>query len=59
MQRYRVWAGYLRDREGPIKGKRPFAYIVILGDTELHKDFGCDHDIVAQSIMPGVVIHRR
>jgi nitroreductase len=38
---------------GPAEGERPSAYIVILGDTELRKDFGCDHGIAAQSIMLG------
>ena len=38
---------------GPEEGERPSAYIVILGDTELRKGFGCDHGIAAQSIMLG------
>ena len=38
---------------GPEEGERPSAYIVILGDTELNKSFGCDHGIAAQSIMLG------
>ena len=38
---------------GPAEGERPSAYIVILGDTELRKSFGCDHGIAAQSIMLG------
>ena len=48
-----VWAGYLSDWSGPAEGERPAAYIVILGDTELRKTFGCDHGIAAQSIMLG------
>jgi nitroreductase len=48
-----VWAGYLSRWSGPAEGERPSAYIVILGDTELGKDFGCDHGIAAQSIMLG------
>jgi len=47
------WAGYLKDWSGPAEGERPSAYIVILGDTEIHKSFGCDHGIAAQSIMLG------
>ena len=47
------WAGYLKDWKGPEEGERPAAYVVILGDTEISKDFGCDHGIAAQSIMLG------
>lgn len=47
------WAGYLKDWNGPEEGERPAAYIVILGDTEISEDFGCDHGIAAQSIMLG------
>jgi nitroreductase len=47
------WAGALRDWPGPAEGERPTGYIVILGDTEIRKDVGCDHGIAAQSIMLG------
>ena len=47
------WAGYLKDWDGPEEGERPAAYIVILGDTEIRKSFGCDHGIAAQSMMLG------
>ena len=47
------WAGYLKGWPGPAEGERPAAYIVILGDTEIRKSFGCDHGIAAQSIMLG------
>ena len=47
------WAGYLKDWLGPAEGERPAAYIVILGDTEIRKSFGCDHGIAAHSIMLG------
>ena len=47
------WAGALRDWPGPVEGEWPAAYIVILGDTEISKGFGCDHGIAAQSIMLG------
>jgi len=47
------WAGSLKDWSGPAEGERPTAYIVILGDTEIRKSFGCDHGIAAQSIMLG------
>lgn len=48
-----AWAGYLKDWKGPAEGERPSAYIVILGDTEIRKGFGCDHGIAAQSILLG------
>jgi nitroreductase len=47
------WAGYLRDWPGPAEGERPAAYIIILGDKNIRKDFGCDHGIAAQSILLG------
>ncbi len=47
------WAGYLADWPGPCEGERPSAYIIILGDTEISRSFGCDHGIAAQSIMLG------
>jgi nitroreductase len=49
------WAGYLQDWPGPSEGERPSAYIVILLDTSIRKDPGCDHGIAAQSIMLGAV----
>ena len=50
-----AWAGYLKDWPGPPEGERPSAYIVILGDTETARSFGCDHGIAAQSILLGAV----
>jgi nitroreductase len=49
------WAGYLKEWPGPEEGERPSAYIVILGDTEITKEFGCDYGIAAQSILLGAV----
>jgi nitroreductase len=48
-----AWAGYLKDWDGPIKGERPGAYVVILGDKEVSQTFGCDHGIAAQTICLG------
>jgi nitroreductase len=48
-----AWAGYLKDWPGPAQGERPAAYIVILGDQEISRNFGCDHGIAAQSILLG------
>lgn len=48
-----TWAGYLRYWQGPTEDERPSAYIVILGDMEISKVFGCDHGIAAQSILLG------
>ena len=46
-----AWAGYLKDWPGPEEGERPSAYIVILGDTDISDNAGCDHGIAAQTIM--------
>jgi len=50
---YLGWAGYLKDWPGPNEGERPSAYIIILGDTQISRSFGCDHGIAAQSILLG------
>lgn len=50
---YLRWAGYLKDWDGPSAGERPSGYIIIFGDQNIAKDFGCDHGIVAQSILLG------
>ncbi|MFC1901140.1 nitroreductase family protein [Chloroflexota bacterium] len=47
------WAGLLKDWPGPAEGERPSAYIVILLDTEIAQNAGCDHGIAAQSILLG------
>jgi nitroreductase len=50
-----AWAGYLKDWPGPEETERPTGYVIILGDTEIAKDFGCNHGIAAQSILLGAV----
>ena len=49
------WAGYLKDWKGPSEGEKPAAYVVLLGDTGIYKDFFCDHGIACQSILLGAV----
>jgi hypothetical protein len=46
-------AGYLKDWNGPAEGERPTAYVVILGDTSISGNSGCDHGIAAQTILLG------
>jgi nitroreductase len=48
------WAAYLKEWPGPEPGERPAAYIVILGDTDISKEFGVDHGIAGQSMLLGV-----
>jgi len=47
------WAGSLNNWDGPQKGERPSAYIILLGDKNIRKSFGVDHGIMAQSILLG------
>ena len=49
------WAAYLTEWGGPLEGEHPSAYIIILGDTSIRKEFGCDFGISAQSILLGAV----
>lgn len=47
------WAGYLLNWPGPLEGERPAAYIIILGDTTITRNFGADQGIACQSILLG------
>jgi nitroreductase len=49
------WAGYLKDWDGPVKGERPSAYIVVLGDTSVSKNYWWDHGLASQSILLAAV----
>ena len=48
-----AWAGYLKDWPGPAPGERPAAYIVILVDQTITKDWWCDDGIAAQTMLLG------
>ncbi|QGU95340.1 nitroreductase [Clostridium bovifaecis] len=50
-----AWAGYLKDWEGPEKGERPSAYIIMLNDLDVSKSPSIDLGIAAQSILLGAV----
>ena len=50
-----LWAGYLKDWDGPIEGERPSAYIIILADTKSARPSDHDAAIACQSILLGAV----
>jgi len=50
-----AFAGYLKDWNGPERGERPSAYIVILRDRNIPYPCEIDHGIAAQTIMLAAV----
>jgi nitroreductase len=48
-----AWAAYLKDWPGPPEEERPSAYIIMVGDFHIAKNFGTDMGIAAQSILLG------
>ena len=53
--RHLSWAGALKDWDGPEEGEKPSAYIVMLGDTDISKNYWWDHGLAAQSILLAAV----
>ncbi len=49
------WAGLLKNWDGPQKGERPSAYIIILSDLSVASNMKIDVGITAQTIMLGAV----
>jgi len=50
-----AWAGYLSDWSGPTVGEQPAAYIIMLNDERLSKNYFCDDGIAVQNILLGAV----
>lgn len=50
-----AWAGLIRDWNGPEKGERPAAYIIVLCDYKFGRNKYYDEGIAAQTIMLGAV----
>lgn len=50
-----AWAGALKGWPGPAEGERPVAYIIVLCDTTISEDPGCDHGIACQSMLLAAV----
>jgi nitroreductase len=50
-----AWAGYLQDWAGPEKGERPSAYVVMINDEGLGKNYFSDDGIAVQNLLLGAV----
>ena len=51
-----AWAGYLKNWDGPERGERPSAYIIVLGDLDIGKNYlDVNAGIAMQSILLGAV----
>ncbi|NOU60209.1 nitroreductase family protein [Marinifilum caeruleilacunae] len=50
-----AWAGYLKDWDGPVKGERPSAYVIMINDDALGKNYFSDDGIAAQNLLLGAV----
>lgn len=53
LRQFLAGAGYIKDWMGPIEEERPSAYIIMLNDIEITKNYWCDPGIAAQSILLG------
>ncbi|RUT72897.1 nitroreductase family protein [Ancylomarina longa] len=50
-----AWAGYLKDWNGPVEGERPAAYVIMLNDEKIGKNYFCDDGIAVQNLLLGAV----
>ena len=50
-----AWAGYFLDWDGPIEGERPSAYVIMLNDEKLGKNYFSDDGIAVQNLLLGAV----
>ncbi|WP_321306414.1 nitroreductase family protein [Marinifilum fragile] len=50
-----AWAGYLKDWAAPEKGERPSAYVIMINDEELGKNYFSDDGIAVQNLLLGAV----
>ena len=50
-----LWAGYLKEWDGPVEGERPSAYVVVLGDTAIRNSYNVDPGIAIQTMLLSAV----